>query len=104
MIKKLAYDYKFEKLAGYDFRSKVREFLDNGASRFVIKSTLLKQMIEDKERIEFVHKVCHDMNVEFSSVHGLDGKSYQPGRNGIHGYIHGRFPLRNGHALLLQTE
>ena len=45
MKKRLAYDYKFENLTGYDFRSKVREFLDNGATKFVIKSTLLKQMI-----------------------------------------------------------
>ena len=76
MKKRLAYDYKFENLTGYDFRSKVREFLDNGATKFVIKSTLLKQMIEDKERIKFIRKVCNDMEVEFSSVHGLDGKFF----------------------------
>ena len=58
------------------FRAAVREFLDNGVRRFVIGSGFIKQLIQSPEKAEFLHKVCREMNVEFCSVHGMDGNDY----------------------------
>ena len=58
------------------FRAAVREFLDNGVRRFVINSGLLKQMVESQEKADFLHQICKEMDVEFCSVHALDGNDY----------------------------
>ena len=76
MQKFLSFYYDFTLLSGAAFRSVVREFVDNGATRFVINDGLLKQMVQDPERVEFLHDVCRSMKVEFSSVHGLYSNEY----------------------------
>ena len=58
------------------FRSAVREFLDNGVRRFVINDSLIRKMVENPEKAEFLHQVCKEMEVEFCSVHAMDGNNY----------------------------
>ena len=58
------------------FRAAVREFIDNGARRFVITISLIGRMIHDPELVKFLHQVCKEMDVEFCSVHAMDGKNY----------------------------
>lgn len=58
------------------FRSAVREFLDNGVRRFVITDGLLLQMVRNPEKVAFLHRVCKEMDVEFCSVHGMDGDDF----------------------------
>lgn len=58
------------------FRAAVREFLDNGVRRFVITDGLILQMIRDPKKTAFLHQVCKDLDVEFCSVHGMDGNDF----------------------------
>ena len=58
------------------FRAAVREFLDNGVRRFVISDTQIRQMIGDPEKVDFLHRICKEMDVEFCSVHGLCGNDF----------------------------
>lgn len=58
------------------FRSCVREFLDNGAFRFVLTAEMLVKMLVEKDYAPFLHDVCRDMDVEFTAVHGLAGSKY----------------------------
>ena len=58
------------------FRAAVREFIDNGARRFVITISLIGRMIHDPDLVKFLHQVCKEMDVEFCSVHAMDGKNY----------------------------
>lgn len=75
---RLSFLYIWEQLADSPsaFRAAIREFLDNGARRFVISDGLLKQMVNDPEKVDFLHHVCKEMDVEFCSVHGLFGVDY----------------------------
>ena len=75
---RLSFNYIWETLLDNPtaFRAAVREFLDNGARRFVIPDALIKQMIRDPEKVDFLHHVCREMDVEFCSVHGLFGVDY----------------------------
>ena len=72
----LHYYYSWNKLSDEAFYSVIREFVDNSCRHFVITDLLLKSMVEDPEREKFLHKLCKDMQVEFSAVHGLDGRGY----------------------------
>ena len=74
MDERLHFNYIWAKLDEEGVRRSVREFLDNGANRFVITDTLLGQMMEDGEKIEFFRKVCKDFPVFFSTVHAPCGK------------------------------
>ena len=58
------------------FRAAVREFLDNGVRRFVINSEFIGQLILSPEKVNFLHSVCREMDVEFCSVHGMDGDDF----------------------------
>ena len=59
------------------FRAVIREFLDNGVCRFVIDDKLLIQMLNDPEKITFLHQLCKEMEVQFCSVHGMAGPDYE---------------------------
>jgi len=58
------------------FRARLREFIDNGARRFVITIGMIRRMIGEPEKVQFLHQVCDEMEVEFCSVHGMDGKDF----------------------------
>ena len=58
------------------FRARLREFIDNGARRFVITIEMITRMIREPEKVKFLHQVCDDMGVEFSSVHAMCGKGF----------------------------
>ncbi len=75
---RLSYCYNWSVLAEDPeaFRSRVREFIDNGARRFVIPDGLLLKMVRDPEKKKFLHQVCDELDVEFSSVHGMDGNDF----------------------------
>ena len=49
MDERLHFNYIWAKLDEEGVRRSVREFLDNGANRFVITDTLLGQMMEDRK-------------------------------------------------------
>ena len=68
MEHKLHYFYSWSALSRARFRAVVREFLDNGADRFVIDHRLLGRMIDDPELVCFLHEVCREMHVEFSAT------------------------------------
>ena len=74
MKKDLKCYYNWAPLDEKQFYSAVREFVDNGFRKFVITDPLLRQMIDSNDRIKLVKKICADMEVEFSAVHGLFGK------------------------------
>ena len=74
MKKDLKCYYNWAPLTEKQFFSTVREFVDNGFRKFVITDPLLRQMIESEDRIKLVKKICSDMEVEFSAVHGFYGK------------------------------
>ncbi len=76
MTEQLKYFYNWSGLSDKQFYSVVREFVDNGCNKFVITDPLLKELINSPERVDFLRKLCKDMSVEFSSVHGLDGKGF----------------------------
>ena len=77
MGKPLHYYYSYwSELPEKMFRAVVREFLDNGADKFVITCPLLQEMLENREREEFLHRVCREMHVQFSAVHAPYGKEY----------------------------
>ena len=59
------------------FRAVIREFLDNGVSRFVIDDKILYQMVLDPEKIAFLHQICKEMEVDFCSVHGMAGPKFE---------------------------
>jgi len=75
---RLSFNYTWGKLVENPpaFRTAVREFLDNGARRFVITDDLIKMMIGDPEKVHFLHRICKEMDVEFCSVHGLFGNDF----------------------------
>ena len=58
------------------FRARLREFIDNGARRFVITIGMIGRMIREPEKVKFLHQVCEEMEVEFCSVHGMDGNDF----------------------------
>ena len=74
MKKDLKCYYDWAPLEEKQFYRAVREFVDNGFRKFVITAPLLRQMIDSEERLKLVKLICHDMEVEFSAVHGLCGK------------------------------
>lgn len=76
MDKKLHFYYKWHTLSEHSFYRVIREFVDNGCERFVITDCLLKRLIVESELVHFLKKLCTDMNVKFSAVHGLDGKGF----------------------------
>ncbi|MBE6389699.1 MAG: sugar phosphate isomerase/epimerase [Lentisphaerae bacterium] len=76
MDQKLHFFYKWTELSDKLFYSVVREFADNGCDRFVITNGLLDRMINDPEQVKFLEKLCADMQVKFSAVHGLDGRGF----------------------------
>ena len=76
MTKNLSYYYPWERLDENQFYRTVREFTDNGCRRFVISDGQLKQLIASDEKVEFLHKLCKDMEVEFPSVHALCGNNF----------------------------
>jgi hypothetical protein len=76
MTKNLSYYYPWERLDENQFYRTVREFTDNGCRRFVITDEQLRQLIASDEKVEFLHKLCKDMEVEFPSVHALCGNNF----------------------------
>ena len=74
MKKDLKCYYNWSALDEKQFYNTVREFVDNGFRKFVITAPLLRQMIDSEERLKLVKQICHDMDVEFSAVHGIWGK------------------------------
>ena len=79
MHDRLSYYYNWAPLADDQaaFRSLVREFLDNGANRFVIGDKLLIRLLGEPDKITFLHQVCQEMGVNFCSVHGMAGPSFE---------------------------
>ena len=75
---RLSYNYPWATLSDdpQTFRTVVREFLDNGVRRFVINHSFTEQLIRSREKVDFLHKVCKEMEVEFCSVHGMVGDDY----------------------------
>lgn len=75
---RLSFNYNWSSLSDDPaaFRSRVREFIDNGARRFVIPDGLLRKMVADPERVAFLHRVCRELEVDFCSVHGLCGNDF----------------------------
>ena len=59
------------------FRAVIREFLDNGASRFVIGDKITLRLVEEPEKITFLHQICQEMEVDFCSVHGMAGPNFE---------------------------
>lgn len=76
MKKHLHYYYPWHTLSDECFYRVIREFVDNSCNHFVITDMLLKNMLDNPDREKFMHKLCHDMQVEFSAVHGLDAKGF----------------------------
>lgn len=76
MEKYLHYYYRWQKLSREDFYRTMREFVDNSCRYFVITDEMLKNMLLDPEQVKFLKGVCKDMQVEFSAVHGLDGRGF----------------------------
>ena len=76
MEKHLHYYYRWQKLSREDFYRTMREFVDNSCRYFVITDEMLKNMLLDPEQVKFLKGVCKDMQVEFSAVHGLDGRGF----------------------------
>ena len=76
MEKHLHYYYRWQKLSREEFYRTMREFVDNSCHHFVITDEMLKNMLLDPEQVEFLKGVCKDMQVEFSCVHGLDGRGF----------------------------
>ncbi|MBR7143907.1 MAG: sugar phosphate isomerase/epimerase [Lentisphaeria bacterium] len=76
MEKHLHYYYRWQKLSREDFYRTMREFVDNSCRYFVITDEMLKNMLLDPDQVKFLKGVCKDMQVEFSAVHGLDGRGF----------------------------
>lgn len=74
MNRELKYFYDWAPLSEDQFYKTVREFVDNGCRKFVITSTLLRNMIDSADTLKMVQNICSDMEVEFSAVHGMFGK------------------------------
>ena len=51
----------------------IREFLDNGADHFVFTSSLLKQVLENPDRIGELKRLEQDFNIKFGAMHSLFG-------------------------------
>ena len=75
---RLSFNYPWSTLSDdpQAFRAAVREFLDNGVRRFVIDPCFTEQLIRSREKVDFLRKVCKEMEVEFCSVHGMFGDDY----------------------------
>lgn len=54
----------------------LREFLDNGESRFVITAEMLFRMIQEPEYLTLIRKLSREMGVTFGAPHGLAGKPW----------------------------
>ncbi len=76
MDSRLHFNYDWCSLPKEKYAAVIREFLDNGANRFVITDPLLANMINDHEMITFIKNLCNEMHVYFSMVHGLFGGKY----------------------------
>lgn len=76
MEKHLHYYYRWQNVSQEDFYRIMREFVDNSCRYFVITNEMLKNMLAEPWRIGFLKNVCKDMQVEFSAVHGLDGRGF----------------------------
>ncbi len=76
MDSRLHFAHEWSTFTHAQFRYVVREFLDNGADRFVLTNDLLQKMLKDPEEIRFTENVCREMNVHFSMVHGFYGPSF----------------------------
>lgn len=76
MERQVHFNYFWSKLQGDDFRRAVREFLDNGADHFAMEGRMSDQIARDPERRAFLHRVCREMGVHFSAVHGMDGDAF----------------------------
>jgi len=76
MEKHLHYYYRWQKLSREDFYRTMREFVDNSCRYFVITDEMLKNMLLDPDQVKFLKGVCKDMQVEFSAMHGLDGRGF----------------------------
>lgn len=74
MEKVLYYNYIWAKLDEDGIKRGIREFLDNGANKFVITDPMILQMLENKERIEFFQNICKEFPVSFSTIHAPCGK------------------------------
>ena len=69
MNNKLHFYYHWDQLDGFLFRNAVREFLDNGAERFVISAGLLEQMIRNPERKAGVYLLDKKLDEEVARLH-----------------------------------
>ncbi len=76
MNSNLAFAYRWDLHNIPELRRYVREFLDNGVNRFVIKSDMLEAMIHDLSMIKELSGICSEMKVYFSSVHALFGNGF----------------------------
>jgi sugar phosphate isomerase/epimerase len=76
MNKPLCHYYPWDINNTKAFLSHIREFKDHGASNFVITETLLRQLVNDPEKVTFLHKVCSDMEVNFNAVHSIFGPKF----------------------------
>ena len=73
MDSRLHFNYFWQQLDNRGIQFAVREFLDNGANRFVLTAPLLRQLLDDQERKEFLQQLCRDMKVQFSAAHAFYG-------------------------------
>ena len=71
----LSYNFYWHRLNKELFPLVVREFLDNGADRFVFTRDLVQQVLDDPEKEIFLRNICRKMGVNFVSMHGLCGKA-----------------------------
>lgn len=76
MNKPLCHYYSWNLTDNKAFISQIREFIDNGVSNFVITCDLLEQLVNNPDKVKFLHQVCQDMDVKFNAVHGLCGKGF----------------------------
>ena len=73
MDNRLHFNYFWHQLDNRGIQFAVREFLDNGANRFVLTAPLLQQLLDDQERKDFLQQLCRDMKVQFSTTHAFYG-------------------------------
>ncbi|MBO5761468.1 MAG: sugar phosphate isomerase/epimerase [Lentisphaeria bacterium] len=70
----LYFNYIWGSLDDAGVKRSIREFLDNGVDKFVITDTQIRQMLENEEKIDFLHKICQDFQVSFGTIHAPCGK------------------------------
>ena len=76
MEKHLHYYYPLERFSNEDIYRIIREFVDNSCQYFVLTSGMMKKLIVEPEQLEFMHKLCKDMDVKFSAVHSMCGNGF----------------------------